>query len=154
MSIIVNIIRDTQSPDGTFGQLTMPGCVILYTMEDDWLDNLKGKSCIPAGDYALHRTIFHRHNLETFEIADVPGRSRILFHPANTEEDVEGCIGLGLRIGQMKIHQDEDTGAIDVVKKAVISSRQAFNTWMWAMQGADQGVLHIRWANGLPLPTT
>jgi len=152
VSIIITLTRDMQHADGTFGQLVMPGCPMLYTMEDDWLENLKGKSCIPAGDYDLQRCIFHRKQIETFEVTGVPNRTRILIHPANTEEDVEGCIGLGLRLGELYVKKDEDTGEVGVMKKAVVSSRQAFNTWMWAMQGYDTAVLQVRWATGLPRP--
>lgn len=152
MGVVITLTRELQHPDGTFGQWVQPGCALLYTMEDDWLQNAKGKSCIPAGDYTLQRTIFHRHNLETFEVMNVPGRTRILIHPANTEEDVEGCIGLGLQIRQLKVAKDEDTGALDVLKKAAVSSKQAFNTWMWSMQGYDNAVLLVRWAHGLPRP--
>jgi len=152
MSVIIVLTRDLQHADGTFGQLVMPGCPMLYTMEDDWLDNLRGKSCIPEGDYELVRSMFYRHRIETFEVTGVPDRSRILIHPANTEEDVEGCIGLGLRLGEIFVRKDEDTGAVGVMKKAVVSSKQAFNTWMWAMQGYDTAVLQVRWAHGLPRP--
>ena len=37
---------------------------------------------------------------ETFRVQNVPGRSGILFHVGNTAEDTEGCILLGLKLGQ------------------------------------------------------
>ena len=36
-----------------------------------------------------------RFGPDTWEVADVPGRTHILIHTANYSHDVEGCIGLG-----------------------------------------------------------
>ena len=153
MSRFLILTRDEQTADGVFGWLTFAGSDLkLRTMEDDWLDNAPGKSCIPAGSYTLRRTIFHKHNVETFEVAGVPGRSRILIHVANTEEDVEGCIGVGTREGRLWVARDEDTGAEHVLKRAVVESGKAFQLFMHDMEGADEATLTIVWAPGLPNP--
>jgi len=36
-----------------------------------------------------------RFGPDTWEVADVPGRTHILIHTANYAHDVEGCIGFG-----------------------------------------------------------
>jgi len=54
---------------------------------------------IPAGRYRCRRTLFARGAYETYEVADVPGHSRLLFHRGNTEQDSEGCILIGQRFG-------------------------------------------------------
>ena len=151
----LTLTRTSSEPDGTFGALAIPlgqsgGTTTLCTVEDDWLDNRPGVSCIPAGTYRLHRTVFHKHNYETFEVCDVPGRSRILIHPANTENDVEGCIGVGLRFGRLLVPRDEDTGQLNVEKKAVVASQDAFRRFMAAMTDVDNATLTVKWAPGLP----
>jgi hypothetical protein len=146
--MIVRLERFNLGPDGTFGWMTLePKLAVgrLYTVEDDWLDNKPRISCIPVGNYKLHRTIFHKHGYETFEVMNVPGRSRILIHPANTEEDIEGCIGVGMRMGKLWIEKDEDTKKYNVLKTAVVESKKAFNLFMESMTGFDEVDFHVTW---------
>jgi hypothetical protein len=133
----LTLIRfDYNSGDGTIGRLGS-----WSTIEDDWLDNKPNVSCIPTGGYVCKRGFFHKGGYETFEITDVPDRSRILFHIANTEEDVQGCIGLGLTFGTLH-KKDEDTGGWRH-KISVTSSRIAFNKFMQEMEDVDEFVLNI-----------
>lgn len=153
------LLRKERVPDGVFGELhlleptdrpsrpvTTP---VLQTVEDDWRDNAPRISCIPAGIYVLHRTIYHKHHYETFEVLEVPGRSRILIHPANVEEDLEGCIGVGLRRGKIRVPVDEDTGEVNRLKDGVVESVQAFHQFMDAMTGLDEATLEIQWVGGI-----
>lgn len=147
----LKLTRTKQIPDGVFGNLSVvSGEVQLVTVEDDWRDNQPRISCIPDGIYKLQRTIYYKHGYETFEVTGVPGRSRILIHPANTEEDLEGCIGVGLRMGRLLVKKDEDTGEPNVMKTAVVGSREAFNRFMASMLHVDEATLNISWAEGLP----
>ena len=148
------LTRTERTSDGVFGRLTGAG-LDLHTLEDDWRNNAPRISCIPAGVYALRRTVYYKHGYETFEVTNVPGRSRILIHPANTEEDVEGCIGVGLRRGHLRIARDEDTGERNVMKRAVVASRPAFDRLMDALRDVDSATLVIQWdkaAEPSPLP--
>jgi hypothetical protein len=163
----LTLMRDSgpaQSADGTFGTLVVPGRPPLQTMEDDWAGNARGKSCIPPGDYRLQRSWFYRHGFEVFEVMAVPGRSRILIHPGNTEEDVEGCIAPGMRRDWLRVH-DEDlfcplaaSGRKDECalpehwrrKQAVVSSREAFHLFMQWMSAYSEAMLQVRWIPGLP----
>jgi hypothetical protein len=54
----------------------------------------------------------------TFEVADVPGRTAILFHRGNVVRDTRGCILLGRRFGRL--------GA----ERAVLDSRAAFDEFL------------------------
>lgn len=137
--------RTMRTADGVFGRLTGSD-LSLATCEDDWEHNRPSISCIPDGTYALRRTMYYKHGYETFEVAGVPGRSRILIHPGNTEEDTAGCILVGLRVGRLWVAKDEDTSAQHVLKQAVVSSRLAFDRLMTAWQDVDEGVLTIEWA--------
>jgi hypothetical protein len=161
--------RSEHTGHGVFGALAIPAApMLLVTAEDDWLDNARGRSCIPAGDYVLERTIYYRHGYETFEVVGVPGRSRILIHPGNTEEDTEGCILVGLRRDYLRVHDEDqvcswatrglkDTCPTDehwVRKRAVVESRPAFHRFMEWTRGMDDIPLSVRWgADSLdPLP--
>lgn len=108
----------------------------LYTLERSWHQNKPNISCIPAGTYPLKRTIFHKGGYETFEIVNVPGRTEIKFHIANTIDELEGCIALGLGIGCV----GNNTG----LHWAVTSSKQAFELFMRRMDGAEEGLIIIR----------
>jgi hypothetical protein len=121
---------------GTFGQLGT-----LFTCEEEAQGNQRNISAIPAGEYLCKRTIYHRHGYETFEVCDVPGRTRILFHPGNTEEDSDGCILLGMKLGVLVV-EDEDTHR-RVTKLSVILSRVAFDFFMHKLNGVDSFTLVI-----------
>ena len=145
----LRLLRTDLTADGVFGRLLVPGHTALHTAEDDWRNNLRGESCIPAGTYTLRRSLFIKHQLPTFEVTGVPGRSRILIHPGNTEEDVEGCILVGLSFGRLPVVRDEDTGQVKVTKRAVLGSRVAFKMFMSWMVGVDTATLVVEWAPGL-----
>lgn len=152
MSVAVEILRQHQYADGVFGTLWINDEYedALTTLEDDWLQNAPRSSCIPSGHYEMARTVYRKHNYETFEILDVPHRERILIHPGNTEEDTMGCVLVGLRRGIVVVPRDEDTGRIRAAKYAVVSSQEAFGRFMRRMSGVDKAPLTIRWAMGLP----
>lgn len=154
----LQIHRKERIPDGVFGELfvvgdeadvDVPARLQLQTIEDDWRGNAPGISCIPAGLYTLQRTVYHKHGYETFEVVKVPDRARILIHPANTEEDLEGCIGVGLRRGKIRVAKDEDTGEANRLKDAVVASKEGFRQLMEVMAPVDQATLEIVWIGDL-----
>lgn len=159
MDFHARLVRDTQtSLWGTFGELFLYngtfGFTPIHTVEDDWKDNEPGESCIPKGKYTCKRTIYHKHNIETFEITGVPGgRTRCLFHVANTENDVKGCVGLGLRRGILnvvdedspahKAHGDNKCNCPLVPHDAVVNSQPAFRKFMDTLAHVDEFELEI-----------
>ncbi len=124
------------NPSGTFGRLGP-----WVTVEEEWQNNRPRISCIPTGSYVCERGTFHRGGYETFEVLDVEGRTLIKFHVANTEEDLLGCIGLGLGLGVLQV-VDEDSG-VRVHKLAALSSRAAFDAWMASLEGVDRFILNV-----------
>lgn len=132
--------RVADSPDFTFGRIEGHG-LRLHTLEEEDRGNERGQSRIPAGTYICRRTIYHRYGYETFEITGVPGRTRILFHPGNTEEDTEGCVLLGLRVGRFEV-EDEETGETRH-KLGVADSKRAFKRFMRHFEGVDAFELTI-----------
>ena len=130
------LTRFAPTQDGVFGRLGK-----FQTIEEEWRDNQPRISCIPTGVYRCVRSMFHRGGYETFEVLDVEDRTLIKFHIANTEEDLLGCIGLGLKLGVLRV-KDEDSGQM-VHKLAAISSRSAFNAWMEELSDVDEFMLEI-----------
>jgi hypothetical protein len=92
--IAVTVKRIAFHPEqGTFGVLLLNDVPMCVTLELPWRENLPRISCIPAGQYwckTLQSPKFGR----TFVVCDVPRRSAVEFHGANTVNDLEGCIGL------------------------------------------------------------
>ena len=136
--MIATLRRTEKSRDGIFGQLYIPNGrgLHLCTCEDD-------EDAIPAGSYVCLRTIYHKHNVETFEITDVPLRSRILFHVGNTEEDTRGCVLVGMRRGSLWVPDEDTLGRPLKRKTAVVSSREAFSLFMSRLEEVDEFNLQL-----------
>lgn len=77
---------------------------------------------IPDGVYECRRSHFNRGGYDTFEIL-VPGHSRVLFHKANVETELEGCIGLGFQFGRLR------------GQPAILQSGLAFEHWWSLVRG-------------------
>lgn len=137
--------RLAESPDGTLGRILELG---LCTLEEEAADPL-GHPRVPAGSYTCERDYYHRGDYETFEIKDVEGRSRILFHIGNTEEDTAGCVLVGLEHGVLAV-RDEET-KVHRTKTAVLRSTEGFRRFMRALDGEDSFRLAIYDPNA-PIP--
>lgn len=130
------LTRFDSNKDGTFGRMGP-----WVSLEEEDLDNASNVSCIPLGSYLCRRRMYNRGGYETFEVTGVEGRSHILFHPANTEEDIAGCIGLGLSLGVLEVTAEEDGKLTH--KVAVLSSRTAFDQFMAEREGVDEFILNV-----------
>ena len=91
----MELVRFASFKDRTIGRLTYND-EHFFTVERPWLDNKQNISCIPTGFYELVRVDSPKFGPDTWEVANVTGRSSILIHVANTPADVIGCIGLGM----------------------------------------------------------
>ena len=111
--------------EGTFGKMTTPAGLVLYTVERPWKGNERRVSCIPEGDYQLFRDRFNRGGYDVYQLADVPGRDEILIHIANWPHEVMGCIGVGL--------------TLNLGSTMVGSSRAAFAQLMEELDAAGPG---------------
>lgn len=145
------LLRFADSPFGVFGYLDLLDDTDhrmgrFCAVEDDWLDNLPSLSCIPAGSYTCRRTLYLKGGYPTYEVTGVPERSRILFHVANTEEDVGGCIGLGKKFGGCTVKDEDDPAHWPVIKWAVLRSAEAFKQFMGLLDGVDEFVLEVSWS--------
>jgi hypothetical protein len=138
---VLTLKRFESCKSGVFGVLTLPTGQEYYTLEEEQLGNKPRVSCIPAGTYTCQRSHFNKGGYECFEVLNVPGRSQIKIHKGNTEEDIEGCIVLGVAVDVFKVI-DEDSKR-EVRKFGVKASRVAFLAFMARMDGASQFVLKI-----------
>lgn len=129
------LTRFAYTKDGTFGRMGP-----WTTVEEEWHDNRPFISCIPAATYICRRVDSPKFG-DTFEVMDVPGRTHVLFHALNTEEGTMGCIGVTVRLGVMRV-TDEDSG-VKVHKLAGLSSRVAMKAWLATLEGIDEFTLHI-----------
>ena len=98
------------TPKGTYGKLyDHKGEFICFTLEQIWLDNLPGKSCVPNGHYELipHQSpkfgsTFALKNL-ALDVGVFKGqaiRYGCLFHVANYVHQLQGCIAPVSQWGQ------------------------------------------------------
>ena len=89
---MILFLSRTYFPDGTNGTLACEGQFICKTIELPWKLNEKGVSCIPEGEYFIAKRFSPKFQWH-LEVLDVPNRSLILFHPANTAlHELKGCI--------------------------------------------------------------
>ena len=95
MNIILE--RLCYHPKGTLGKFTLDQYE-LYTIERPWQNNEPYESCIPEGNYICEPYSSKKYP-DTFEVMDVPGRTKILFcHIGNFPDDVQGCFALGMSV--------------------------------------------------------
>ncbi|MFH1984138.1 MAG: DUF5675 family protein [Pseudomonadota bacterium] len=99
---IVEIIRVEEHPIyGTFGVLRIDKAAYCVTLEPPDVFNAVGKSNIPPGQYICKRCQSPRFG-DTFEIANVPGRTNVLIHPGNSVHDTAGCVIVAQHYGKLR----------------------------------------------------
>ena len=138
--IHLTIHRLPTSKQGTPGAISVNGIPFALTIEREWLNNMRGISCIPEGEYNVKRCIaspeYGYKNSprfgDTFHVQNVPDRSKILFHKGNIDDDSHGCIIIGEQFGSL--HEDF----------AVLSSRQGFAEFMSLLKGHNEFELTIK----------
>ena len=129
---IVQISRQELTDQGTFGRMAF-GANCMYTVELPWRNNIRQKSCIPAGSYLCELVKSPRFGL-VYGVRDVPGRSQVLIHSANLggnvdlgwQTQLQGCIAPALGLGALRLNNDK-------FQRAGLVSRPALRKLMdWA----------------------
>lgn len=125
---------------GTFGELEIDG-LKLYSIEREWINNEPGISCIPDGVYKLEPHSSRKFGETWALVNEAKGvyhydhdnaiRFAILFHVANWQKDLQGCIGLGRNIGD---------------SWNVSSSRHAMDYFLALLPKDEDHTLTIRWS--------
>ena len=99
--MILDLIRDDETPTKTFGKLFIDGRYFGETLEDtdreleDGGEKVYGQTAIPRGRYSVVVSMSRRFQREMPEVLDVPGFSGVRIHGGNTEADTLGCPLLG-----------------------------------------------------------
>lgn len=127
---MLKLIRLEEAEDGTFGAMLINGHVFCVTLEPPDRENQQDISNIPPGDYKCKRVV-SPHFGETFEITNVPNRSKVLFHAGNIVSQTKGCILLARKFGVL-------TG-----NRAVLNSGNTFKEFLAKMDGIDEFELEI-----------
>ena len=129
---IARLTRAFTNDDVTLGMLQFKGIAHdpIYTLENPWIDNKPYISCIPDDDYVVEKFNGAKFK-DVFILQGVIGRSHILIHHGNTEEDTSGCILVGLSAGEL--HGEP----------AVLQSRDAME-YLRSLVGRKSFILEIR----------
>jgi len=128
---MITIKRTAENEYGTFGVLLDGDLPFALTLERKWLNNQSNISCIPTGVYTCRR-VDSPHFGDTFEVTGVPGRSHILFHKGNLDDDSHGCILVGEEY-------DPVLGSYGIK-----ASRDGFNEFMQRLRGSETFHLEIQ----------
>jgi len=123
------LIRVEESEDGTFGAWLIDGKAFCVTLELPDRDNQENISNIPPDKYLCIR--YHSDKYNTFQITEVPGRSKVLVHAGNTVDDTKGCVMLGQ-------YWDKFRG-----KRALLNSGKTFKRFMSRMKSHETFWLEI-----------
>jgi hypothetical protein len=130
--ILTRLNRHSSFP--TYGVLQRDtGVPFALTLERPWLDNQRKVSCIPDGTYRVVRHQSPKFG-NTFWVQDVPGRSEILFHKGNIDDDSHGCILVGEQFNPVR---GED---------GITASAEGFAQFLNELDGANEFELTIRCA--------
>lgn len=108
----ITLTRLVSSRRGTLGVLHDKDFCYSVTLEDPWRNNKVGESCIPEGVYLVtpHSGTKYKN---VWIVNDVPGRSAILIHWGNTENDTQGCILAGMSFVPDQVAITQSRKAVD-----------------------------------------
>ena len=127
--MILEIIRLEENFEfGTFGVMKLDKEVFCVTLEPRNEGNATGISSIPAQQYECRRYSSRKYP-DTWQIMDVPGRDKILFHSGNLVTQTEGCILLAQHFGKLQAN------------RAVLNSGATFQSLMNTTRGYSK--LHL-----------
>ncbi len=102
----IDVVRFEFGKDETLSKVYIDGIFICYAIEDETRAvKVKGETAIPEGTYKVGLRHSPKFSPKTGHgmlwVKDVPGFEFILIHTGNTDDDTEGCLILGNRIGQL-----------------------------------------------------
>jgi hypothetical protein len=111
----VQLFHTLQNDKQSLGTISMPDLGFnCKTLELPWKNNEPQVSCIPDNIYLCKWTRSNRlsklagHDVYTYEIMNVPGRSGIRIHSANYFFQLLGCIALGDALKDINMDQQLD----------------------------------------------
>lgn len=125
--MVAYLIRYKQTGRYTRGVL-LCGDVMLYTLELPWRDNKQNVSCIPAAEYNvnyLKRSGSGKFR-QVYHVTGVPDRSGILFHQGNVTSQIQGCILVGVKPGELSGNPAVLSSAVGMEKMRQAIGRNSF----------------------------
>ena len=102
--------RQIFSDKSSVGTLYVNGLKECHTLEDrdrhleDGGEKVYGETAIPRNTYKVVITYSNRFKQPMPLLVDVPGFEGIRIHPGNTDQNTEGCILVGVGIGQDRLY--------------------------------------------------
>jgi hypothetical protein len=139
MNITLN--RTEYREDGIFGELLDENNYsFCATLEHSYLqDDGSYAPKIPPGTYncvrGTHQLAHMANPFETFEVQNVPGHTNILFHAGNYNDDSEGCVLLGTKIG---------TSVTNPPAQMLLNSKVAFQNFLALQNGINEFTLEVK----------
>jgi len=123
----LTIARKHRNHTCTSGYLAVNGKIIAYTLEKAWKGNAPLISSIPDGVYGGIRRYDHPDHWR-IELTGVPNRKNVQIHTGNTPDDSEGCILIGLALGDDLCSVLESKKAYETLKEAFYGSNNPVQT--------------------------
>lgn len=92
------LIRATHKLGATLGTLEIGGPAYKHfaTLE-------RTSKLFPAGEYRMVYEHSNKFKRQLWELKGIPGRAEIKIHNANTADQLDGCIAIGMRHGILKL---------------------------------------------------
>jgi len=88
--------RKYRPDEATLGKLSdKDNKELCKTLENPWLDNESGISCIPEGDYICEEDNTGNH--QYWKVVNVPDRGNVEIHIGNKSIHTKGCILFGMK---------------------------------------------------------
>jgi hypothetical protein len=114
--------------DGIFGSLaTERGDQIAVTLEHAYQYGDGYAAKVPPRTYKCVREYSEKFEQDLFELKEVPGASEIKFHIGNYNDESDGCILLGMQIG------NKNNGGL-----MITDSKTAFKRFMKHLDGVTE----------------
>lgn len=116
---VFTVKRTHNITEGSFGVIDCEGVPFAVTLENY-------KLRIPKGEYICKKAHYYGGGYDTYEITGVVGRTHILFHKGNVQDNSLGCILLAESFGTLNS------------KIAVLDSKGGFQEFMAKCNGAEE----------------
>ena len=148
----VTLLREAFSARGTKGKLILPGdSDDLVSLERPWAHNLPNVSCVPAGLYVLVHEWSPKYKRPMWYLSggtvcvkkpkpDGVERWGCMFHGANWQWQIHGCIAPGIRWARDRVSPDHGASHSATASQKALAMLEA------SLEGEAHAELNIRWA--------
>jgi len=130
---VFTLERFRYTDKSTIGEITLDGNRICYSLELSCRKGDEGgRLAIPPGKYPIlmtHSPKFKRK----MPLIDVPGREGIRFHPANSPDELDGCVAPGMRYEEDRVWDSRK--AFDLLMVEICGHLAKNNLWISIIGG-------------------